>query len=348
MLIRSIGNVCDAKGVAAQHCRFTLASEKATLAHIEFPGGNRLCGPAATEIHISMQSHLVRQLAAALIVVVVALAGAAPREAWAARVAVLSNFYQNETAAAFAANIGGHTFTPIDVSVTLPNLAELTARYDVLLLFEDSTFGNAPAVGNVVAAYARTGRAVVLGTFYDQDRSDGPVAVTPHGWGALETIDPNTTDGTGTAYSPRSLDAASITAHPLTAGVTALFGNRFAGGNQPKPGTRVLANWTQKNARGGTDPAIAYRITNGACVIHIAIAPQYPVIDATNTEFGGDFYRAWANAFDFGAGHCASGITDVSAVKQPIAIPTLSDAALAITALLLALVALPRVRARRR
>ena len=219
----------------------------------------------------------------------------------------------------------------------------------MLLLFEDSTFGNAPAVGNVVAAYARTGRAVVLGTFYDQDRTDGPAAVTPHGWGALETIDPNTTDGTGTAYSPRSLDTASITAHPLTAGVTALFGNRFVGGNQPKAGTRVVANWAQKNARGGADPAIAYRFSDGACVIHIAIAPQYPVIDTTNAEFGGDFYRVWANAFDFGASNCASGITDVSAVQQPTAIPTLSAAALALMALLLAaLAALPRVRARRR
>ncbi|MET0203288.1 MAG: IPTL-CTERM sorting domain-containing protein [Casimicrobiaceae bacterium] len=298
-----------------------------------------------------MQSHLVRQLAAFVFVVAVALAGAAPREASAARVAVLSNFYQNETAAALAARISGHTFTPIDVSVSVPALAELTARYDVLLLFEDSTFGNAPAVGNVVAAYARTGRAVVLGTFYDQDRSDKAptVTLTPHGWGALETIDPNTTDGTGTAYSLRSLDAASVVAHPLTAGVTALFGNRFAGGNQPKAGTRVLANWAQKNARGGADPAIAYRFSEGACVIHIAIAPQYPVIDTTNTEFGGDFYRVWANAFDFGASNCASGITDVSAVKQPTAIPTLSAAGLAVMALLLAaLAALPRVRARRR
>lgn len=295
-----------------------------------------------------MQSHLLRRFATGALVVVAAVTGF-PGAASAARVAVLSNFYQNETAAAFASKIGGHTFTPIDVSVSVPTLAELTARYDVLLLFEDSTFGNAPAVGNVVAAYARTGRAVVLGTFYDQDRTDGPVAVTPHGWGALETIDPNTTDGTGTAYSPRSLDTASVAAHPLTAGVTALFGNRFVGGNQPKAGTRVVANWAQKNARGGADPAIAYRFSDGACVIHIAIAPQYPVIDTTNTEFGGDFYRVWANAFDFGASNCASGITDVSAVKLPTAIPTLSDAALALMALLLAaLAALPRVRARRR
>jgi IPTL-CTERM motif len=299
-----------------------------------------------------MQRPLFRHFAAVVIVVAAAVAGM-PGAVWAARVAVISNYYQNETATAFGTKISGHTFTPIDVSVSVPTLAELTANFDVLLLFEDSTFGNAPAVGNVVAAYAKSGRAVVLGTFYDQDRSDGPVAVTPHGWGTLETIDPNTTDGIGTAYSTRSLDAASVAVHPLTAGVTTLFGNRFVGGNQPKPGTKVVANWTQKNARDGADPAIAYRITEGACVIHIAIAPQYPAIDATNSEFGGDFYRVWGNAFDFGAMRCVTAtgnITDVSNVPglagRPI--PTLSDAALALTALLVALVALPSVRARRR
>jgi len=294
-----------------------------------------------------MQSHRLRHFAAAVVVVVAALAGAAPGAAWAARVAVISNFYQNETAAKFGANIGGHTFTPIDVSVSVPALAELTSNYDVVLLFEDSTFSNAPAVGNVVAAYARTGRSVVLGTFYDQDRTDGPVAVAPHGWGALEAIDPNTTDGTGTAYAPRSLDAASIVAHPLTAGVTTLFGGRFVGGNQPKPATMVVANWVQKNARGGPDPAIAYRISEGTCVIHIAIAPQYPAIGEANVDWGGDFYRVWRNAFDFGAGHCVTGTGNINALAA-IAIPTLSDAALVLTALLLAaLAALSRVRSRR-
>jgi len=295
-----------------------------------------------------MQSFRLRQFAAALIVVVAALAGALPQDASAARVAVISNFYQNETAAKFAANIGGHVFTPIDVSVSVPALVELTANYDVVLLFEDSTFGNAPAVGNVVAAFAKTGRTVVLGTFYDQDRSDGPVAVAPHGWGTLESIDPNTTDGAGTAYSPRSLDAATIVAHPLTSGVTALFGGRFVGGNQPKPGTMVVANWTQKNARGGADPAIAYRISEGTCVIHIAIAPQYPAIGEPNLDWGGDFYRVWRNAFDFGAGRCVTGTANINAIAA-IAIPTLSDGALALTALLLAAFAtLVRVRARRR
>ena len=67
-----------------------------------------------------------------------------------------------------------------------------------------------------------------------------------------------------------------MVAHPLTAGVTALAATTgFAGGNQAKPGTTVVATWTQPNARGLPDPAIAYRITGAACVIQIGIAPDY-------------------------------------------------------------------------
>ena len=79
-----------------------------------------------------------------------------------------------ETAADFNARIPTHTFTPIDTATTIPTLKSLTNAFDVLLVFEDSTYGNAPAVGNAAAAFANTGRAVVIGTFYDQDRSDGP------------------------------------------------------------------------------------------------------------------------------------------------------------------------------
>ena len=59
--------------------------------------------------------------------------------------------------------------------------------------------------------------------------------------------------------------------------------------------------------RGGVDPAIAYRMTGPACVIHVGIAPQYGVLadfSTYGTDFGGDFYRVWSNAFDFGAAGC--------------------------------------------
>jgi hypothetical protein len=248
--------------------------------------------------------------------------------AHAARVGVLSNSYFNETAADFNAKIPGHTFTGVDVSATVPTLSTLTTNFDVLLLFEDSPLANAnaTAVGGVVAAYANTGRPVVLGTFYDQYRSDASIALGgPTGWGALEALDPNTTDGNGTPYAARALDATSIVPHPLTTGVATLTATQFAGGNQAKAGTIVVANWTQKNAKGNPDPAIAYRITGAACVIHIAIAPDYPTVDPTH--FGGDFYPAWRNAFNFGASKCASGAATI---------PALSPDVLVLAALLLA------------
>ena len=278
-----------------------------------------------------MQTRRIRFATAAIVVAVLGLV-IAPLPSHAARVAILSDNYATETAVNFSANVPGHTFTAINVSVSIPSLSVLTANYDVLLLFEDNTFDNAPAVGNVVAAFANSGHTVVLGTFYDQDRSDAspPPPATAHSWGALETIDPNTTDGSGTSYAPRSLDPASIAAHPLTAGVTTLTAARFAGGNQAKPGTFVVAKWAQKNAKGGDDPAIAYRVTGAACTIHIAIAPNYPIIGIAGIDFGGDFYRAWRNAFDFGAAGCKIG-----PAADPTAIPALSPIALALTVLLL-------------
>lgn len=237
-----------------------------------------------------------------------------PAASQAARVAVMSNAWSAEVAADYNAKIPGHVFTGIDVSLSVPPLDTLVADFDVILLFEDRTFANATAVGNRVAEFANAGHAVVLGTFYDQDRSDATGgSTTPHGWGALETIDPNTTDGVGTSYAIRTLDPSSIVAHPLTVGVASLAALRgnpgpYAGGNQAKPGTIVVATWAQPNALGAPDPAIAYRQTGVACIIHIGIAPQYgvlPTFGTYGTDFSGDFYTAWKNAFDFAATSCA-------------------------------------------
>ena len=128
------------------------------------------------------------------------VAALAVSPAYAARVGVLSNKYALETANDFAAKIPGHTFTGVDTWTTVPTLASLTSAFDVLLVFEDGVFANSTAVGDVATAFANAGRPVVLGTFYDQDRSDraNPALVIPaHGWGALEGIDPSTTDGIG-------------------------------------------------------------------------------------------------------------------------------------------------------
>jgi hypothetical protein len=270
--------------------------------------------------------------------------------AHAARVAVLSNAWAAQTAADFAAKMPHHMFTGIDVSSSVPSLDALLASYDAILLFEDRVFVNSPAVGTRVAEFAGEGRGVVLGTFYDQDRSDATGGTTlPHGWGALEAIDPNTTDGVGTSYAVRTLDPASIAGHPLTRGVLALSALRgnpgpYAGGNAAKPGTIVVAAWAQPNVAGGVDPAIAYRVTGAACVIHVGIAPQYPVLPTFNvygTDFGGDFYRAWSNAFDFAAQGC----------QIRYGIPAMSDAgyaALAALIVVLGALSLRREGARRR
>ena len=211
---------------------------------------------------------------------------------------------------------------------------------------------NATAVGDVAAAFANTGRAVILGTFYDQDRSDSvnPALLVPsHGWGALELIDPNTTDGvgvrtdgTGVPNLARVLNAASIVAHPLTQGVTALGAvSGFAGGNQAKAGTAVLASWTEPNARGLPDPAIAFRVTGAACVIQIGIAPDYAVGVGTGYgNFTGDFYRVWSNAFDFAATSCGAS----NGIPSQTGIPTLSDGGLALSALLIVALAFSQRR----
>ena len=76
---------------------------------------------------------------------------------------------------------------------------------------------------------------MVLGTFYDQDRSDGPPEFTPHGWGELEHIDPNTTDGVGTRYAPRTLGSSIVSASADGRRHVAVRAAKFAGGNQAKP-----------------------------------------------------------------------------------------------------------------
>jgi hypothetical protein len=248
------------------------------------------------------------RLALAALVSFASLAVTLP--ASAARVGVLSNKNADFVANDFAAHLPAHTFTAVDVSGGPPDLASLLAAYDEILLFEDGLFQEAPAVGDRVYQFAQSGRPVILATFYEQERSDraGISLPTPHGWGLLESIDPNTTDTIGAATTPRTLDSASIVAHPLTVGVTALLANKgLAGGNQAKPGTLVLARWAQPNANNQPDPAIALRLFASACVMQVAIAPDYGLYGTFGIDFGGDYYQVWKNAFDYGSGNCGRG-----------------------------------------
>jgi hypothetical protein len=270
-----------------------------------------------------MQTTVRRARRGAALLLTAALA-LAPAAALAARIGVLSNKFAKETAQDFAIHAPQHTFVGVDVGGGPPPLAQLLAQFDAILLFEDGTFVQAPLVGDTVAAYAQSGRVVVLGSFYDQERSDGSPDFTPHGWGRLETLDPNTTDGVGTSYAPRTL--GTVLPHPLTTGVSVLNAVKFAGGNQAKPGTIVVATWAQKNARGQPDPAIAYRLTGPSCVVHVAIAPDYPTVATSSSDFGGDFYRVWSNAFDFAASGCDAVIPgDFSQIGRGFATRTVLD-----------------------
>lgn len=293
-----------------------------------------------------MKPYSLRAIAARVVFALVA-ATVAAAPALAARIGVLSNKYATETAADFNSRIPTHVFTPVDTASTIPTLQTLTEAFDVILVFEDSTYGNATAVGNAAAAFANSGRVVVIGAFYDQDRSDGLPANSPHGWGALEGLDPNITDGTGTPYALRTLDTATLQRHALTTGVTALTSAKFAGGNQPKPGTTVVAWWNQPNALGQPDPAIAFRITGPACVVQVAMAPNYPSTGIAGTDYSGDFHRIWKNAFDFGANQCIATTLD-TATADPATVPTLSQWGLALTILLVGAVGVLQRRRRSR
>src|SRR5262245_19009296 len=108
-----------------------------------------------------MKPFLMRAIQArTLFFLLAALAVGVP--AHAARVGILSNKYATETAAAFNVRIPSHTFTAVDTGAAVPTLNSLTSQFDVLLVFEDSTYVNAPAVGNVAAAFAQTGKVVAL------------------------------------------------------------------------------------------------------------------------------------------------------------------------------------------
>jgi hypothetical protein len=69
-------------------------------------------------------------------------------------------------------------------------------------------------------------------------------------------------------------------------------------------------------------------------------------LPVAGTDFSGDFYRAWKNAFDFGANRCVA-IAD-SATSDPATIPTLSTWGLALTILLVGAGAVLRRRRRAR
>ena len=99
-----------------------------------------------------MKQHPLRAITFGALAALLAVTCLTP-PAQAARVGILANRYATQTAADFGNRVPAHTFTGVDTSVVLPTLPTLLASYDVLLVFEDMTYANAPAVGNVAAAF---------------------------------------------------------------------------------------------------------------------------------------------------------------------------------------------------
>jgi hypothetical protein len=192
-----------------------------------------------------------------------------------------------------AAEMPSITFDTIDVSSVPPTLAFLQ-QFPVVLVFEDGIFDNAKNVGDTVAAYVAAGGNVVIGTFFWQEQPSagfgGP------GWGLLDSIEPFQTTG-GSEYNADSLDATSVVAHPLTTGVDSLWVNSYHGGVTAKPGTTVLATWSD-----GV-PLIGYQVLgDGQRLVSISVYPNYSYYGG----FGGDFYRLWENAFLWVGGGAAA------------------------------------------
>ncbi len=200
-------------------------------------------------------------------------------------VLVLSNFPSGnaEILSSFGARMQGIRFDTMNVALQTPTLQTLMA-YRVVLLYEDGLFANSTNVGEVVYQYVQIGGNLILGTFYWQDRSDNTLFLAP-GWGSLEIIDPFL-GPQGSEYVPDVLDVGSIVSHPITVGVNSLTVPSFHGGVVAKPGTTVLATWSD-----GV-PLVGFVIEGlGQRLVGVSTAPHYNFYGGVT----GDFDILWEN-----------------------------------------------------
>ena len=214
---------------------------------------------------------------------------------------VVSNSYADTVVTDFTANTTGINYTAFTTSTQVPTAADL-APYDVILMFEDGNYANAPAVGNAVAAFHETGKGVVIGTFYWQDS-----------WGNFanyQALSP----ASGSQYAPDSIDPTTIVAHPVTVGVTALFADQYRGGTALEAGATALALWTTPNALGNPDPAVAVRTTAFGRTAAISVLPSYSAHGAFGTAYSGGFYTLFQNALTWVQGTttsiCGNGVPE--------------------------------------
>lgn len=208
-------------------------------------------------------------------------------------VLILSNYdgdnsYVSGMLAPLMPRVNFHT---LNVRLTTPT-QEFLSGFRAVLLFENGLFFNAFNVGNALAEYVQRGGNVVFGTFYWQDRSDNAV-YRQRGWGALEAVDPFL-GPRGSEYNADSMDPGSIVAHPLTAGVESLWVSDYHGGVVAKPGTTVVASWSD-----GV-PLIGFvTLGDGQRLVAVSTFPAHPWWSPVT----GDFWRIWTNAIEWaGAG----------------------------------------------
>lgn len=169
--------------------------------------------------------------------------------------------------------------------------------FDAILLYEDGVFDNANNIGNATYQYVINGGNLLIGTFYDQERSDNTY-YRRAGWGLLELIDPFTTDTRGCKYSYDSMNISTIVDHPIMEEVSSIYSNSYRGGARAKPGTTVLAFWTTPNILGEPDPLVGFRVLDiGQRVVQISIFPASG--NASFNDAGGDFFKLWTNAIEW-------------------------------------------------
>jgi hypothetical protein len=127
------------------------------------------------------------------------------------------------------------------------------------------------------------GGNVVFASFYWQGRSDSGLRAP--GWGALEGVDPFTASAGGASYSPSTL--GTTTPHALTEGVATLASSGYRGGVAAKPGTTVVALWSD-----GV-PLAGYREgTAGQRLVGVSLYPAHHTVGSVS----GDYARLWQNA----------------------------------------------------
>lgn len=186
-----------------------------------------------------------------------------------------------------------------------PPALTMLVRYNAVLLYEDGVFGGSQILGNRVAEYLAQGGNLVVGTFYWQNRSDGPFET--RGWGALEDSDIFSAAG-GAKYTSGSMDPDSKVEHTVMSGVDSIESTGFWGG-VAGGGSGVLARWKDGTPLIGVSGSSA-----GTRIVAISFFP----VGGTS----GDGTLLYANALHWaGTGNASSGATGSSGQAFSLAIP---------------------------